>query len=191
LAPVLAQWYPKITAMLPSDGYTAPAGYTITVQPMDGVAYTSGTNVFVSESWCNDQMNGQAIGSLVHESVHVVQQYQSSDVPSWLVEGMADYVRWFKYEPQSHGADMEWMRRQGKDFDPSYDGSYRISANFLNWVTQKYDANIVTEVNAVARQDKYTDDFWKQRTGKTLQELGAEWKSEIDSQRHSTSASAN
>ncbi|HEV2327492.1 MAG TPA: GH92 family glycosyl hydrolase [Verrucomicrobiae bacterium] len=191
LAPVLAQWYPKIAAMLPSDGFTAPAGYTITVQDMNGVAYTTGTNVFVSEQWCNDQMDRQAIGSLVHESVHVVQQYQFDDVPSWLVEGMADYIRWFKYEPQSHGADIEWMRRQGANFSPSYDGSYRISANFLNWVTQKYDQNIVTEVNAAAREDKYTNDFWKQRTGKTLQELGAEWKSEIDAQLHSTSASSN
>jgi len=191
LAPVLAQWYPKITALLPSDGFTAPTGYTITVQQMDGVAYTTGTNVFVSESWCNDQMNGEAVGSLVHESVHVVQQYNFADVPSWLVEGMADYVRWFKYEPQSHGADIAWMRRQGSDFSPSYDGSYRISANFLDWVTRKYDSNIVTEVDAVARQDKYTDDFWKQKTGKTLQELGTEWKSEIDAQLHSASASAN
>jgi hypothetical protein len=191
LAPVLAQWYPKITALLPSDGFTAPRGYTITVQDMDGVAYTTGTNVFVSERWCNDQMEGQAIGSLVHESVHVVQQYKFGDVPSWLVEGMADYIRWFKYEPQSHGADIAWMRHQRGAFSPSYDGSYRISANFLNWVTEKYDPNIVTEVNAVAREDKYTDDFWKQRTGKSLQELGAEWKSGIDAQLHSPGASAN
>ncbi|HTV43092.1 MAG TPA: GH92 family glycosyl hydrolase [Candidatus Sulfotelmatobacter sp.] len=181
LAPVLATWYPKIVAMLPSDGFTAPAAYTITVQPMDGVAYTTGTNVFVSEQWCNDQMNGQAIGSLVHESVHVVQQYHF-DVPSWLVEGMADYVRWFKYEPQSHGADIIWMRGQGGNFSPNYDGSYRISANFLNWLTEKYDTNIVTEVDAVARDGKYTDDFWQQRTGKTLNELGAEWKNQIETQ---------
>ena len=181
LAPVLAAWYPKIVAMLPSDGYTAPAAYTITVQAMDGVAYTTGTNVFVSEQWCNDQMNGEAVGSLVHESVHVVQQYHF-DVPSWLVEGMADYVRWFKYEPQSHGADILWMRGRGANFSPNYNGSYRVSANFLNWLTEKYDKNIVTEVDAVARDGKYSDDFWKQRTGKTLDELGAEWKREIETQ---------
>jgi predicted alpha-1,2-mannosidase len=191
LAPVLAQWYPKITAMLPSDGYTAPSGYTITVQDMDGVAYTTGTNVFVSARWCNDQMNGQAIGSLVHESVHVVQQYHFDEVPSWLVEGMADYIRWFKYEPQSHGADIAWMRHQGKDFAPKYNGSYRISANFLNWLTEKYDSNIVTEVNAAAREGKYSDAFWKQRTGKTLQELGAEWSGEVQAQLHSTEAATN
>lgn len=184
LAPVLAVWYPKIVALLPSEGFTAPSGYTITIQKMDGVAYTSGTNVFVSEKWIRDQMNGQAVGSLVHESVHVVQHYTRGHPPSWLVEGMADYVRWFKYEPQSHGADIVWMRRQGPDFSPEYNGSYRISANFLNWVTANYDSNIVTEVNTILRQGKYTHDFWKQHTGKTVQELGNEWKVQLDAQLH-------
>jgi hypothetical protein len=25
--------------------------------------------------------------------------------PGWVVEGIPDYIRWFLYEPQSHGAD--------------------------------------------------------------------------------------
>ena len=93
---------------------------------------------------------------------------------------MADYVRWFLYEPQSHGADVVYMRHMGKNF--RYDDKYRTTANFLNWVTEKYDANIVTEVNAVLREDKYTDDFWKQHTGKTVQELGEEWKKQVTTQ---------
>jgi hypothetical protein len=185
LAPVLAEWYPKIVALLPSPGYTAPARYYLTIMPMDGVAYTTGTNVFVSASWCSDQMNGEAVGSLVHESVHVVQQYDFGNAPSWLVEGMADYVRWFKYEPQSHGADIVWMRKMGKKFSPHYNDSYRISANFLNWITEKYDSNAVTEVDAALRQGNYTDDFWKQHIGKTVQELGGEWKNGIETQLHS------
>jgi Peptidase of plants and bacteria len=182
LAPVLAAWYPKIVAELPSTGYTAPAAYSVTVRKMDGVAYTTGTNVFVSERWIQDQMNGEAIGSLVHESVHVVQQYGHSHAPSWLVEGIADYVRWFKYEPQSHGADIVWMRKQGGDFSPRYNASYRISANFLNWVSANYDPSVIAEVNVDLRQGKYTRDFWKQHTNKTIQELGDEWKKQIEAQ---------
>jgi hypothetical protein len=180
LAPVLAAWYPKIIALLPSKGFAAPAGYTITIRKIDGVAYTTGTNVFVSEKWIQDEMNGEAIGSLVHESVHVVQQYRNARAPSWLVEGMADYVRWFKYQPQSHGADIVWMRTQGPNFSPHYNGSYRISANFLNWVTTTCDPNIVTEVNATLREGMYNRDFWKRHTGKTLQELGDKWKEQIE-----------
>src|SRR6266568_5107042 len=32
LAPVLVQWYPKIVALLPSPGFTAPTHYIITVK---------------------------------------------------------------------------------------------------------------------------------------------------------------
>jgi len=186
LAPVLAEWYPKIVALLPSPGYTAPSAYYLTIMPMDGVAYTTGTNVFASAGWCTDQMNGEAVGSLVHEAVHVVQQYHFDNAPTWLVEGMADYVRWFKYEPQSHGADIVWMRKLGKNFSPHYNDSYRISANFLNWVTENYDSNIVTEVNAALRQGSYTDSFWRQHTGKSVQDLGTQWKYDISKQLQSS-----
>jgi len=135
-------------------------------------------------------MNGEAIGSLVHESVHVVQQYGRARVPSWLVEGMADYVRWFKYEPQSHGADLVWMRRNGSNFSPHYNDSYRVSANFLNWVIEKYDLNLLKEINAAIRQGKDTGDFWKEHTGKTVEELGAEWQKEIKNQLPATDTTA-
>lgn len=206
LAPVLVVWYPKIVALLPSAGFTAPAAYSIVVQKpeaysvivqkMNGVAYASGTKVFVSETWIQDEMDGEAIGSIVHESVHVVQQYHPN-APSWLVEGIADYVRWFQFEPQSHGADIVWMQKLGPrpgdacsivipctdgKFSPRYDASYRISANFLNWVTVNYDRNLVTELNADLRQGKYTREFWKRHTGKTVTELGDRWKQQIEAQ---------
>lgn len=196
LAPVLTIWYPKIVALLPSAGFTAPQAYSITVQKMDGVGYTSGTKVFVSEKWIQGEMNGEAVGAIVHESVHVIQQYHS-DTPSWLVEGIADYLRWFKFEPQSHGADLVWMRKLNipddcsivvpctdGHFSPRYDTSYRISANFLNWVSENYDSKLVTMLNADLRQGKYTPDFWKRQTGKTVQELGEEWKQQIEAQLH-------
>lgn len=198
LAPVLAVWYPKIVALLPSTGFAAPSAYSITVQKMDGVAYTADTKVFVSQQWIQDQMNGEAIGTIVHETVHVIQQYHGYG-PSWMIEGIADYVRWFKFEPQSHGADIVWMRQLGPrpgdacsivvpctdgHFSPRYDASYRISANFLNWVSVKYGSNIVRELNADLRQRNYTPDFWKRRTGKTMEALGDEWKQQIQAQLH-------
>jgi predicted alpha-1,2-mannosidase len=180
LAPVLAEWYPKIVALLPSEGFTEPKHFRVTLKPMDGVAYTSGTEVVANSSWLGTELNGEAVGSLVHEMVHVIQQF-NGDNPSWLVEGTADYVRWFNYEPQSHGADIVWMRRL-RHFTPRYDASYRISANFLNWVTEKYDKEIVTRLNAAMRADTYDDNLWKKYTGKTLQQLGEEWKQDIEAQ---------
>ena len=184
LAPVLAEWYPKIVAMLPSQGFTAPTHYTVIIQPMDGVAYTTDKTVHVSKKWIEDQINGQALGSVVHESVHVVQQFggygYTDQAPGWIMEGTADYIRWMKYEPQSHGADLSYMRQVGKSFH--YDDSYRITANFLDWVTKKYDPDIVARLNAAMRTGKYIESMWKDDTGKTVQELGAEWKQDIETQ---------
>ena len=110
--------------------------------------------------------------------VHVVQQYGDQEpdaVPGWLTEGIADYIRFFKFEPDYHGADDIWLRKQ--DYAKiRFDGAYRQSANFLNWVSEKYDPKIVPTLNALARQKKYSAAIWKQRTGKTVEELGEEWK---------------
>src|SRR5260370_374070 len=115
LAPVLAEWYPKIAAMLPSEGFTAPAYCMVTLKPVSGVAYTTGAGIVANSKWLQTELNGDAIGSLVHEMVHVVQHYHG-DNPGWLVEGMADYIRWFKYEPGGHGAALLWMRKAPKPF---------------------------------------------------------------------------
>jgi len=181
LAPALAEWYPKISAFLASDGYTEPDHFKITLKPMDGVAYTAGRNVVANSDWLEKDLNGEAVGSLIHEAVHVVQQFKGKS-PGWLVEGSADYFRWFKYEPQSHGADLVWFRKYGKKFSPNYNDSYRITANFLNWVSDKYDKDIVSQLNAAMRENRYDEALWEKYTGKSLPQLGAEWKKEVTAQ---------
>jgi hypothetical protein len=182
LAPVLAAWYPKITALLPSPDYTAPAHFKVTIKPMNGVAYTAGRDVTANSTWLQKELKGEAIGSLVHELVHVVQQFHSRHNPGWLVEGSADYVRWFLYDADKHGADMVWFRRHGKNFSPHYNDSYRVTANFLNWVSEKYDKDIVPQMNAAMREGKYDESLWQKYTGKPLPELGAEWEKEVQTQ---------
>jgi hypothetical protein len=179
LAPVLAEWYPQIVAMLPSEGYHAPGHFSITLKPMEGVAYTAGSRVVANSAWLEGEIGKQAVGSLVHEAVHVVQHFgDGARNPGWLVEGTADYIRWFKYEPQSHGADIVWMRHL-RHFTPRYNDSYRVTANFLNWVSEKYDAKIVGQMNAAMRDGKYNDGLWQYYTGKTVPALGEEWKKDV------------
>jgi len=314
LAPVLADWYPKICALLPSPGYAPPKKFSVTIAPGDGVAATSGTRVTGNASWFRGELDKQAVGALLHEEVHVVQQYGGgrrnftpgnfsfsdiTNLPSlanklkaktdpvsaflynqltpaerqslakyrgpgpkayilrtnlvdalnrivggpdiydaalfkgvtlrdttislrndkpegsdlrrlnralledaypgefarrsaggrnrggntgWLTEGIPDYIRWFLYEPQSKGASVEYIQRRiasdakkGQVYEPKYNESYRISANFLNFVTTKYDRHIVTKLNDALRQGKYYDDIWADDTGKTVLELNQEW----------------
>jgi hypothetical protein len=108
---------------------------------------------------------------MVHETVHVVQDYRDPDCPGWLVEGIADYIRFFKYEPGKIGR-----------IDPRrarYDGAYRQSAAFLAYVCDKYDKALVRKINARLREGRYRDEVFKELTGKTVEELGAEWKASL------------
>ena len=99
LGPALAEWYPKISAMLSGDGYVPPDHFKLTIKPMDGVAFTSAQNVLANSEWLKNELNGEALGSLVHEEVHVVQHFgYGAKNPGWLVEGSADYIRWFKFD---------------------------------------------------------------------------------------------
>jgi hypothetical protein len=185
LAPVLQQWYPKIVRMLPSDGYQAPESVRIIFsENMRGVAATGGTSVRCGAGWFRRQLEGEAKGAVVHELVHVVQQYgrmrrsdpNATRTPGWLVEGIADYIRWFLYEPETRGAEVT-ARNIAR---ARYDSSYRISGNFLNWVTETYDRNIVRKLNAAARRSRYNEELWKKATGRTLKELGDEWKQSLE-----------
>lgn len=191
LASVLAEWYPKLVAMLPSEGYSAPTNFSVNIRPGRGVAATGRTRITANSTWLERELNGQAIGALLHEEVHVVQQYGGGRrgnpdykrPPGWLVEGIPDYIRWFLYEPQSHGADAAYFRTR-KNLKLNYDGLYRISANFLNYVFENYgkDKDLLARVNAACRQGTYTDDLWKQMTSKSLQELNEEWKAALQKQ---------
>ena len=188
LLPMAREWYPKLIQLLPSAGFEPPNTVTISFsKDMRGVAGTSGANIRCGAAWFRENLKGEAVGAVFHELVHVVQHYGHSGherpdavrPPGWLVEGMADYLRWFKFEPESHGADLIWMRAR-RNLSLRYDASYRISANFLNWVSEKYDPQLATHLNAAIREGKYGDNTWKTSTGHTAQELGEEWKKNLE-----------
>jgi len=191
LAPVLAEWYPRLVAMLPSEGYTAPTSFSVDIRPGQGVAATGRSKITANSKWLERELNGEAIGALLHEEVHVVQQYRGGRrsnpdykrPPGWLVEGIPDYIRWFLYEPKSHGADAVFFRKH-RNAKLNYDGLYRISANFLNYVIETYgkDKNLLAKVNAACRQGKYVDELWQEITGKSLPDLNEEWKAALQKQ---------
>jgi hypothetical protein len=179
LLPVCDEWYPRIVDMLPSDGFAAPRQFTIRFRRgMTVPAMAAGSAISCSIAWFERNLEGEALGAVVHEMAHVVQQYgaarrinrDSMRNPGWLVEGVADYIRWFKYEPQTRGADVRNPEAA------KYDGSYRVTANYLNFIVQKYDPQIVAKLNAAMREGQYSEDLWKQYTGKTAAELAVEWK---------------
>jgi hypothetical protein len=167
---LVEEWHPRIARMLPSNGFTPPAHVKLVFRKrMRGIAYTSGSTIVISARWLDKHPDDY--GMVVHELTHVVQAYSDGD-PGWLVEGIADYVRFFHYEPKTK-IEVDAERA-------SYRDGYRTTARFLAWIERKKDRDILRVLNAAIRQGKYKDKLFRTRTGKSLDEL---WAAFIESVR--------
>jgi hypothetical protein len=168
-ARVCERQYTMINEELRADRYSPPTRVPMRLKIMDGVAYASGSQITGSVAWFKQHPND--IGAMVHETVHVVQNYRVRNNPGWLVEGIADYIRFFKYEPGKLGPINPRRDR--------YDGSYRVSAAFLAYLTEKYDKQIVRKLNKMMREGEYKKEVFEKLTGKSLEQLGEDWRTTL------------
>lgn len=132
-----------------------------------GVAETDKGHVKISSAWMHK--HAEDIDVITHEVMHIVQDYGQSVGPGWLTEGIADYAR-YKFGVNNPAAN--WSLPAYKA-GQNYDNAYRITARFLLWIEEKVKPGTVKALDAQLRAHTYTDDSWKQLTGKTVDEL---WK---------------
>lgn len=167
------RWYDRINELLKSDGYRPAHSIQMTLKKgLNVPAMAGGRRITGSVKWFQDHPDD--VGAMIHETTHIVQRYRSRNNPGWLVEGVADYVRFFHYEPDNIGR-----------FNPRtarHDASYRVSARFLAHLVDKYDNDLVIKLNKAMREGTYSEDLFKELTGKPLQELGEEWRVSIQEQ---------
>ena len=157
------EWYPKMSEFLSTPGHTPPLEFSITFEKdKKGVADTSGNKIRVAADWV--KKHPEDTGMIIHELVHVVQGYKAPG-PSWVTDGIADYIRYFQFEKK---AITPKEKRKG-----SWKDSYRTTASFFAWIQEKHDREIVQKLNKAMRGGSYTDDLFKQATGKDLEAL---WK---------------
>jgi len=169
-ARVCERQYPMICEELMSESFKPRTTINLKMDPnYNGVAETGGGRIRGSVKFF--KAHEDDVGALVHETVHCVQDYGFRGNPGWMVEGTADYIRFFKYEP---GKLRKLEPEQAK-----YNGSYKTTAAFLAFVCDKHDKEFVKKINAKMREGKYKEDLWKDFTGKTLMELGDEWKGSL------------
>ena len=158
--------YPMINEELKSDGFKPPRVVTLALKTSyRGVAFAAGGRITGSVRYFQEHPDD--VGAMVHETTHVVQHYNGRGNPGWLVEGVSDYIRFFMFEPGKIGR-----------INPErahYNGSYRVTAAFLAYVTEKYDKQLVQKLNKVMREGRYTKEIFKELTGKSVEELDKEW----------------
>lgn len=178
-AKLCKEWYPKLVTALPSDGYKPPMKVTLQFKKdMKGVAHTINDRIVIASDWITK--NPGDIGMVHHEMVHVVQQYRKPNRSAgWLVEGIADYLRWYVYEPMAMKPD-ELRRAQYANPDRAkYNDSYRTTASFLNYVVKNIDPDIISKLNVLLREGKYSDKEFETLTKKPLSEVEADWKGSL------------
>jgi hypothetical protein len=158
---LVEKWHPLIADLLKSDGFTPPGEIKLVFKKdMKGIAYTARDTIVIASAWIKQHPDDY--GMVVHELTHAVQAYRRGG-PGWLVEGIADYIRFYHYEPKTK---LTVNPRRA-----SYRDGYRTTAMFLNWVEQNHDNEIVRKLNEALRKGEYKDELFKTCTSKTLDEL--------------------
>lgn len=177
---IVESWYPKICELLATDGRDPLTGQAsgeplkspktiklVFKKTLSNPAYTQGGTITVNGEWITKHPDD--LGMVVHELTHVIQHYpgQPRDT-GWLVEGIADYVRWWRYEP-------ELQSTKGRTkIDPTkakYTDAYRTTAMWLAWSGRKYNMALVPCLDKCLRDGKDPLPEFKRVTGKSAEEL--------------------
>ncbi|WP_395752733.1 basic secretory protein-like protein [Prosthecobacter sp.] len=159
------EWFGKIAALLPSEGFVAPKDVTLYFDPkMKGVAHALGGKITISAGFVRSHTDDW--GMVIHELTHVVQAYPNGG-PGWLVEGIADYIRIVHFEPQAPRPKLTRLA--------SYKDAYKTTAMFLEWIEKQHAPGLVVKMNAALRKGEYREELWSEITGKTVDELWAEF----------------
>jgi hypothetical protein len=147
----------------------------LTIDAVDGVAYTAGNAITFSSNYIASFANGKSQaaidfelnGVLAHEGTHI---WQYNHGGGWLVEAMADYVRY------RVGYDKLSRRSRGGNWD----SPYTTGGFFIVWIEDKYDPDFGYKVNMGMKDAAFSyPALVKQVTGKDVDALWAEYQSQI------------
>lgn len=179
---LVVEWYPKLTQLLATDGsdpltgapkgkaFTPPKEIKLTFKKTLNVpAYASGGEITINGDWIAKHPDD--LGMVVHELTHVIQQYPGArTTPGWLVEGIADYIRWWRYEPELHAGP---GRTKPNPDTAKYTDAYRTTAVWLAWASKKYDMRLVPALDKAMRDREDPMPLFEKVTGKNADDL---WK---------------
>lgn len=184
---VVQQWYGPLTSMLATNGIDPVTGekgrayepYKVIKltfkKEISAPAWAAGGEITVSGKWITEHPDD--LGMMVHELTHVIQQYRGPNTPGWLTEGIADYIRWWRYEPELHAT----TGRTKIDFSKAkYTDAYRTTGKWLAWTSRKYDMRLVPCLDKALRSGEDPMPVFKRLTGKTADELWEEFAKNPD-----------
>ncbi len=133
-----------------------------------GAAWTSGTNVFLSKQWFTQHPDD--VGGVLHEFTHAIMQAPTYDeTSSWLIEGIADYVR----DELDHEAP--WTKAHHEPGKAT--AGYQTTAHFLQHVESNHPGTVKGLARALMA-DTYRPDVFQKCTGEPLAVCVSEYEQE-------------
>jgi hypothetical protein len=133
-------------------------------------AYVMGHTISINYKAIQVDLDAGNLGVMIHELTHIVQHGYQGDVPSWIVEGMADYaVLLFGTEKTDVSLPKASEVKSGKKYLEKE--SYRHVTRFLLWVKTHKRATIFEDINSAAMTGTYKEELFKKWTGQTLEQL--------------------
>ena len=160
--------WPDTAALLYTDKFIPPNMVNVVYRTgpgVTGVAATGGGVMEVNSAWC--RAHPEDTGLTVHETAHVIQAYSSYN-PVWLVEGIADYIRWVRFEPENFQYRIDPKKS-------TYHDAYRTTAAFLAWCELHYDSGLVTKLSQSVRFGTYDNGLFQKYCGKDVDTLWVEF----------------
>lgn len=162
----MESFWPNTEALLYTDGFITPNAVHVIYEVgprVTPVAATGGGVMTVNGDYARHHADDT--GLVVHEAAHAI---QSGGSPGWLVEAVADYVRWIKFEPQNFTYGIDLVK--GTPHDP-----YRSGAAFIAWLELHYDRKLATKLNEATRFGTYRDSLFESYCGKPIDVLYQEF----------------
>jgi hypothetical protein len=183
------KYYPQVVDLIVAPGQDAPRQFDIVFKKMliassggqarETIAYTKPAykTIYLDASLWGAPTNYLGSTSdpamlnaiLIHEMTHVAQQYHTIKQPYW-AEGMADYA-FFKL-----GFTNGSFCAECSEQFPNYKSGYSCAGAFLLQLDSIYGPNLIRELNTQLRKNTYSDSFFAQYTGKSLQNLWADFQ---------------
>ena len=146
----------------------APRRVTLVIEPVEGFLETGPTQGRVlHQSNLYLQRKPQDIDVVTFNLFRAVQNYPEGRYPAWVCDGLADYAR------HTYGVNNVAAGWSLGSYAPTqrHTDSYAVTARFFAWLEKRVDAHILEDLDRALRAGTYTDTFWKQRTGRSVDQL--------------------
>lgn len=166
------QYFPIVTSWLATEDFKPRSELKLIVKKeISAPAWATGDAITVSGKWITQ--HPEDLGMIIHELTHVVQQYPDyKEKQGWLVEGIADYIRWWKYEPELHATK---GRTKPDPSKAKFTDSYRTTAVWLAWASRTYNMGLVPALDRAMRKREDPMLVFGKMTGKSADDLWKEY----------------